>query len=69
MAYLVMRLNDHPAVQPVVLDETNYDGKVDLEFSTFSDMGALRSQLAKYDLDLVERAREINVFVVSGKNL
>lgn len=69
IAYLVMRLNEHPAMQLLVLDETGYTGKADLEFSPFDTIAALRSQLAPYDLDLIECVREIDVFVVSGKNL
>jgi thiol-disulfide isomerase/thioredoxin len=51
-----------------VLDETNYTGKIEIAFEKFPvNINELRKELQRYDLDLVEEEREIEVFVVRDK--
>lgn len=48
-----------------VIDSTNYTSAVDLEIvANMSNVNALRKALAAYDLDLVERDKEIEVLVI-----
>lgn len=62
------RLSD-PLTQagyPPMVDETGYKGPVDLDLKidSWKDMAALRKKLRRYDLDLVEGMREVEMFVV-----
>jgi hypothetical protein len=48
-----------------IIDETDYPGMVDLVFNAdMSDVESIRSALHAYDLDLVEKDREIEVLVI-----
>jgi len=55
---------------PPMIDETGYTGPVDLDLKlkSWSDMVALRKELHRYDLDLVEGMREIEMFVIKKNN-
>lgn len=54
------------------LDETGYNGNIDLEIRGTSvddfSLQELRKDLAKYDLDLIVCAREIDVLVIKERN-
>ena len=51
-----------------VIDKTAYTAIVDLMFSTYPlTMTELRKELQKYDLDLIEGEREIEIFVMREK--
>jgi thiol-disulfide isomerase/thioredoxin len=55
-------------VKMPVIDESDYKGKIDLEFTDDSkDFGLLKRNLQKFGLDLIEVEREIDVFVISKK--
>lgn len=48
-----------------IVNDTGYKGKVDLELNAdLSDVKSLNSELKKYDLQLVEKDKEINVLVI-----
>ena len=50
------------------LNETNYTGKINISFEKFpSSLAELKAELHRYDLDLIEAEREIDVFVVKDK--
>ncbi|MBB5646289.1 hypothetical protein [Pedobacter cryoconitis] len=55
---------------PPMIDETGYTGPVDLDLKlhSWSDMPALRKELHRYDLDLIEGMREIEMFVIKKNN-
>lgn len=50
-----------------VVDETNYTGAVDmkLDITDWTDLAAVRKALRRYDLDLKEEKRELEVFVIT----
>lgn len=51
-----------------LLDETNYNGNVDLDLScNLSDVKSLSTELAKYGLKFEEAEREIDMIVISDK--
>lgn len=53
-----------------ILDETNYTGRVDIELGYYGiDILKLRKELQKYDLDLIEAEREIDMFVIRDKSI
>ncbi len=52
-----------------VVNETGYSGKVDMELNTdLSDVGSLNTELLKYDLQLIEKEKEVQVLVIRDKN-
>ena len=65
---VVTDINRKGSVTMPVLNETNYTGNVDMEFSYYGDdIQKLRKELQKYDLDLIEAEREIEMFVIRDK--
>lgn len=51
-----------------VFDETGYTGNIDIEFTTeYTDLKSLREALKKFDLDLQEEERELEMFVLTEK--
>ncbi|QOW09918.1 TlpA family protein disulfide reductase [Kaistella flava (ex Peng et al. 2021)] len=57
--------NDFTALP--VIDETGYQGNVDLRFSAIKDLKTLQKDLAAYDLALEETERDLNVLVIEDK--
>ncbi|WP_181163790.1 TlpA family protein disulfide reductase [Pontibacter mangrovi] len=65
---LVKHLLSQPAIPYPVLDETGYDGPVDLDINAaLDDLPALRRELRRYRLELVAAEREIEVLVIRDK--
>ena len=54
---------------PPIVDETGYKDPIDLNMNikSWKDISAVRRELQKYDLDLIEGNREITVFVIREK--
>lgn len=51
-----------------VVNDTGYKGKVDLELNAdLSDVSSLNSELLKYDLQLIEKEKEVQVLVIRDK--
>jgi thiol-disulfide isomerase/thioredoxin len=51
-----------------VIDETGYRGKCDLSLGAgFTNLAALRRELKKYDLDIAEAERTIEILVIRNK--
>ncbi len=68
LSYIINDLESMQSIKMPILDETNYTGKVDMEFSYYGDdIQKLRKELQKYDLDLIEAEREIEMFVIRDK--
>ena len=63
---LVWKLNQYRG-NPPVIDETGYTGSLDLELkiSSWKDIPAVRGELSKYGIDLIEAERELEVFVIT----
>jgi hypothetical protein len=64
---LVNSLNAIPSVSLPIVDETGYTGNVDLKMGPISDAASIRKGLSKYDLDLVETERELDMLVIRDK--
>ncbi|RZJ90937.1 MAG: redoxin domain-containing protein [Chryseobacterium sp.] len=65
---LFYRLNFLRRTKNVLVDHTNYKGKVDLLLdANLTDIASLNTELAKYDMKLVENSRDTDVLVVSDK--
>lgn len=56
-------------LQPIV-DETGYKEAVDLDLKidSWADLPALRKELNRYDLDLIDGMRELEMFVIKKNN-
>ncbi|MBB6501660.1 hypothetical protein [Pedobacter cryoconitis] len=52
---------------PPMVDETGYKDPVDLELkiTSWKDLPAIRKELQRYDLDLKEEKREVEMFVIT----
>lgn len=52
---------------PLLVNETNYKGKVDLKLKikSWTDLAEIRKELNRYDLDLKPEQREMTVFVIT----
>ena len=62
----------HPLAEaglPPVVDETDYKDPVDLnlKIDSWADLSALRKELHRYDLDLIDGMRELEMFVIKKK--
>jgi thiol-disulfide isomerase/thioredoxin len=64
---LINSLNAIPSVLLPLIDETGYNGNIDLKMGPISDLASIRKELSKYDLDLVEAERELNMLVIKDK--
>lgn len=66
LSEVVWELNNQPGAPPA-LNETGYDGPVDLdlELQSFKATESLRRQLQPYGLDLIEEQRRVTVFVLT----
>lgn len=66
------RLN-HPLAEaglPPMVDETGYKNPIDLDLkiNSWTDLPALRKELHRYDLDLIDGMRELEMFVIKNNN-
>lgn len=65
---LISILNSNNKITDLpVLNETGYEGKVDMDFSEQHDLKTLRSDLARYDLALKEVTRTLPFLVITDK--
>lgn len=65
MALFVLRLNALPAAKLLVVDETNYLDKVDLDFPMkLDDIKKIQEALKGYGMGLLEEEMMVEVFVV-----
>lgn len=64
---LINSLNAVPSVSLPIVDETGYTGNIDLKMGAILDAASIRKELSKYDLDLVEAERELNMLVIKDK--
>lgn len=65
--YLLIRLIDLPIIKLPLIDETGYTGKIDITLSQKPDLSLLQKELKAYGLELAEKERTINVFVLKDK--
>ena len=62
---LIVALNVNDQFTPLpVIDETEYRGKVDLNLGNISDLQALKKALQRYDLELIEEERDLQILVI-----
>ncbi|MDV3635144.1 hypothetical protein CMU84_08260 [Elizabethkingia anophelis] len=64
---LLNNLNAVPFITLPLVDETGYTTNIDLKMGAISDISSLRKELLKYDLDLVETERELDMLVIKDK--
>ena len=62
-----MLADDTPFVGLPIVDETGYDGNVDIKVSRVKDLVSFKKELNKYDLDLIPAKRSLNMFVLKDK--
>lgn len=64
---LVNSLNAVPTISLPIVDETGYPNNIDLTMGAISDLNSIRKELLRYDLDLVEAERVLDMLVISEK--
>lgn len=64
---LVNSLNAVPTISLPIVDETGYPNNIDLTMGAISDLNSIRKELMRYDLDLVEAERVLDMLVISEK--
>lgn len=64
---LVNSLNAVPTISLPIIDETGYPNNIDLTMGAISDLNSIRKELMRYDLDLVEAERVLDMLVISEK--
>lgn len=65
---LISGLNNGNNLHLLIFDETNYSGKVDLEFPVnLNDIIAMKKNFRQYDLDIIEIEKDVDIFVISNK--
>ena len=67
ISLFVARLNDENTINMPVVDETNYRGNVDMNFTGATDISTLNRELQKYNLKLIDTERNINMFILRDK--
>lgn len=65
--HMVTRLNESLPPDELIIDETGYTGKVDIEIKGTTDLAELRKELSRYDLDIVRARRDLDIFVIGLK--
>ncbi|WP_407532337.1 TlpA family protein disulfide reductase [Elizabethkingia miricola] len=68
MYAFVNSINGIPEIKLPIIDETGYTGNVDLKLLGISDSASLSKELSKYDLEIIEADRDINVLVIKDKS-
>jgi thiol-disulfide isomerase/thioredoxin len=66
VSYLCAQLNEHMKTIPLVVDESGYKGKINIKIK-MDQVESIRSELKKYNMDLVQETRMIDFFVVKDK--
>lgn len=64
MAYIQGLLADQRLAGKFIVNETGYNGKVDLDIKVTNDLEELNTQLAKSGMKLENAVRDVNVFVI-----
>ena len=64
---LVNSLNAVPTISLPIVDETGYPSNIDLKMGAISDLSSIRKELMKYDLDLIEAERELDMLIIQDK--
>lgn len=65
---ILLKLNNIEAIGLQIIDETNYINNVDFEFQNpVTNLTELKKELNRYDLDLVEGIRELDMLVIKDK--
>ena len=64
---LVNSQNAVPTISLPIVDETGYPNNIDLKMGAISDLNSIRKELLRYDLDLVEAERVLDMLVISEK--
>ncbi len=64
---LVNSLNAFPTISLPIVDETGYPNNIDLKMGAISDLNSIRKELMRYDLDLLEAERVLDMLVISEK--
>jgi hypothetical protein len=64
LKFFVNRLNGEAKIPLPVIDETNYEGNVDITLRGLSSLVQLRKELHTYGLDLVEKNRGLNTLLL-----
>jgi len=68
LSMLVSYINNLPEISELVLDDTGFDGKIDLELTgSFSDLQSIQEKLSKKGLVLKSSERMVKVFVISKR--
>ena len=68
LQHMVNMLNGtNPLTNMPVFDETGYKGMVDIALPSIASLSELKNELKKYDLDLVEGVRKLNMLVIREK--
>ncbi|OJV54245.1 MAG: hypothetical protein BGO31_12910 [Bacteroidetes bacterium 43-16] len=60
-------LNELPISDKIIIDETGYNGRIDLKVDGMNSLDALRMELRNLDLDLIALKRNMLLFVVKDK--
>ena len=58
-------------LNPIVIDETNYTGKVDMELNVknIRDIDSLKTVLKPYGFDIIPVVRELELLVISKSKI
>jgi hypothetical protein len=64
---LVNSLNAVPTISLPIVDETGYPNNIDLKMGAISDLNSIRKELLRYDLDLIEAERELDMLIIQDK--
>ncbi|MET4140948.1 TlpA disulfide reductase family protein [Pedobacter sp. UYP1] len=68
LTIMMLRFSDLPFIKIPLIDETNYSSPVDIQISKSTNLTDLQKELEKYDLELKEQTRELDMFVLRDKN-
>ncbi len=67
MYSVVNSMNGFSEIALPIVDETGYTSNIDLQLGNISTLAQLRKELSRYDLDLVEAQRSLDMLIIRDK--
>ena len=68
MYKVVNSLNGFAEIKLPIVDETGYTGNLDLQMGDISTLEKLRIELSRYNLDLIEKQKSLDMLVIRDAN-
>lgn len=65
---MMVSMMELPFIKMPLVDETGYTSKIDISLKAWTDLPVLQKELKAYGLELQEKERELDMFILRDKN-